>query len=74
MKEQATQAFVIMVDDRYYYHHTKQRISTAWSLAGAKLFLIKGSEDKMQKAEKVLQAKGYSTSRKIVKLCYNFEL
>ena len=73
MKEQATQAFVIMVDDRYYYHHTKQRISTAWSLAGAKLFLIKGSEDKMQKAVDALHGKGYPTSIKIVKLSNIFE-
>jgi hypothetical protein len=34
------QVCVIKIGDRFYSGHTKKRIQTAWSLAGAKLFLV----------------------------------
>jgi hypothetical protein len=68
MKEQEITAIVLMVNDRYYYKHTKKRISTAWCLAGAELFMIKGSEHKIIAAEEALKSKGYKPQRMSVTL------
>jgi hypothetical protein len=67
MIDETTAAIVLKIGDRFYCDHTKQRITTAWSLAGAKLFLqCRG--DKIEKAEQALIAKGYHPHRKIVSL------
>ncbi len=34
-----THAFVIKVNERYFYKYSKNKCMTAWSLAGAKMFL-----------------------------------
>ena len=64
MKE-AEQAIVIRVGDRFYHNHNSKRISTAWSLAGAKLFL-ESAEDLISKAEEALIKKGYKPVRVMV--------
>ena len=56
--DETKSAIVLKVGDRFYCDHTKQRITTAWSLAGAKLFLSCRS-DKIEKAKQALIAKGY---------------
>jgi hypothetical protein len=66
MKEQEITAIVLMVNDRYYYNHTKKRIATAWCLAGAKLFMPHGNLSKILEAEEALTSKGYKVIRKSV--------
>ena len=68
MKEQGMTAIVLMVNDRYYYKHTKKRISTAWCLAGAKLFMPSGDLNKIIDAEEALKSKGYKPQRMSVTL------
>lgn len=68
MKEQEITAIVLMVNDRYYYKHTKKRISTAWCLAGGKLFMPHGNLNKILEAEEALKSKGYSPKRMSVTL------
>ena len=69
MKEQEITAIVLMVNDRYYYKHTKKRISTAWCLAGAKLFMPHVNLNIiLQEAESELKSKGYNPKRMRVTL------
>jgi hypothetical protein len=68
MKEQEITAIVLMVNDRYYYKHTKKRISTAWCLAGGKLFMPHGNLNKILEAEEALKSKGYKPQRMSVTL------
>ena len=61
------QAIVLKVGDRFYARHTKERVTTAWSLAGAWLFL-EGTAVKISTVEEVLKKKGYNPIRKIVQV------
>ena len=64
-------ALVIRVGERYFNSYKKKRILTDWSLAGAKLFRPTDTID-IEKAEKILQAKGYKTERKILTITEYF--
>ena len=70
MKEemQSQEAIVIMVNDRYYYKHSKKRISTAWCLVGAKLFFAHGKLSAIIEIEDILKNKGYNPKRMSVNL------
>ena len=61
------EAFVIKIGDRFYTSHNKNLISTAWSLAGATLFL-EGTFNKISDVEDHLKMKGHKPVRKIVRL------
>lgn len=61
------QAIVLKVGDRFYNKHTNKRVTTAWSLAGAKLFLD-GTGLAIQEAEIVLKKKGYTPIRAIIQI------
>ena len=61
------QAIVLKLGDRFYARHSKKRVTTAWSLAGAWLFL-EGSGVEISDVEEVLKNKGYNSIRKIVQV------
>lgn len=65
--DETENAIVIQVGERFYNSYQKKRILTAWSLAGAKLFLPTDKKG-IEKAEKILHDKRYKTERKIVSL------
>lgn len=65
MNEQE-QAYVILINNRYFSSNTKKRIITAWSLAGAKLFLKSSSN--LIKVLHLLYEKGYNPVLKTVSL------
>ena len=59
-------AIILMIGHRYFHGFSKRRrLTTAWSLAGAKLF---GTWDiqGIEKAERTLAAKGYVVTRCLV--------
>lgn len=63
-----TTAVVIEVGDRFFRGLGKKgQIQTAWSLAGAKLFL-KREKDEIARAEAKLRSKGYLCFRRNVGL------
>ena len=61
------QALVLKIVDRFYSMHTGDRITTAWTLAGAFLFL-EGAAVKIENVEELLKKKGYNPIRKIVEV------
>lgn len=62
-----TQAIVLKIGDRFYSSHTIKRVTTAWSLAGARLFL-EATATKISDVEEALKKKGYNPIRKIVQV------
>jgi hypothetical protein len=54
--EHPKECLVIMVKNRFYHNHTPTRITTAWSLSGAKLFL---NDNHTKKVLVELLKKGY---------------
>jgi hypothetical protein len=62
------EAKVIMVGDRFFSDYKNKRVLTAWSLAGAKLFLDGSGVKTIDYYEEVLHKKGYKTERKLVRL------
>jgi hypothetical protein len=58
---------VIKLGNRFYAGHTKKRIKTAWTLAGAKLFLVDSSPNQpIHKVGEMLISKGYNPTCKTV--------
>jgi hypothetical protein len=55
---------VVLVVDGRYFAYIKKNIVTAWSLAGAKIFLK--DSPALLDAEKILIGKGYKPIRKTV--------
>jgi len=55
-------AIALMIGFRFFYAYKNNRLSTAWCLAGAKLFGAQ-HEDKIEKAEKAIAAKGKKSRR-----------
>ena len=64
MTPDATRAIVLQVGDRFFTHYLNKRVQTAWSLAGAKLFLE--GDAKINIAENILKEKGYTSIRRLV--------
>jgi hypothetical protein len=62
------EARVIMVGDRFFSDYKNKRVLTAWSLAGAKLFLDGGGGRSIEYYEEALKKKGHKTERKLVRL------
>lgn len=62
-----TQAIVLQVGKRYYSSHTQKKIVTAWSLAGAKMFLDNPIQ-KLLDIEELLTKKGYKPTRKLIQV------
>ncbi len=69
-----TEARVLMVNDRFFSSYENKIISTAWSLAGAKLFLDGSGGQGIEHYEFILNKKGYKTERRLIKLCGNEEI
>ena len=65
-EKEATRAIVLQVGERFFCYYKNKRIQTAWSLAGAKLFLE--NDAKINIAENILKEKGYTSIRKLVVL------
>lgn len=60
-------AIVIKVGDRYFHNYKNKRITTAWCLAGAKLFRP-SDMDAIIQIETILNKKNYKFERAIVQL------
>ncbi|MFA0438622.1 hypothetical protein AB4560_01615 [Vibrio sp. 10N.222.51.C12] len=59
MKNNKTNAKAIVLGDRFFCGFGKGgRVKTAWSLAGAKLFLLEGADDKLETVTTKLTSKG----------------
>lgn len=65
--DESKEAIVIKIGERFYHRHTPKRVITAWSLAGAQLFL-EGNAIKISDVEDFLKKRGYKSTRGIVKL------
>lgn len=66
IKNPVTEACVIRIGDRYFCRFGKQkRLATAWSLAGAKLFL---GDDRIDAVMDALIAKGKKPVIEVIKL------
>ena len=66
MKSKKTIGFVIMVDDKYYYKHTKKRVTLSYCVTGAKIFNENSNIPFILDTEEFLNYKGFITERKFV--------
>lgn len=67
MTMEYNKAKVIQVGNRFFNSYKKNRICTAWCLAGAKLFGIYDDQE-INKAVDVLKQKGYPVAIKTIEL------
>lgn len=62
-----TEAIAIKIGNRFFYRTTAKRVLTAWSLAGAMLFMP-DNEHKISAAEDTIIKRGYTPIRVKLKI------
>jgi len=69
----SNKAIVIEIKNRFFYAYKNNRVNTAWSLAGAKLFSDFGSEN-LQTIENVLKERKIKYKKKYVQIVCSDEI